>query len=198
MVSGLAESVLVVSPEFQAKDTPPVAVSTAFCPSQMRLRPLILAFGSGFIPILKVTGAPTQLLICGVTVMEAVWASNTEGAVVLIFPVPFAGSPTAVLLLVQAKVAEGVPLKTNCRGAPAQMAFSPGLSTEGADTMAKLNVCMGPGQAPVGVRVMVAVCGTLVAVKAMLPEPLAAKPTAGLLFVQVMLLELPVMGMFTV
>ena len=73
--------------------------------------------------------------------------------------------------------------------APSQTVWSAGAVTVGNGLTVMVNVCGVPGQpAKLGVTVMVAVTGDTVALvavnAAILPEPLAAKPILGVLFVQ--------------
>ena len=157
----------------------------------------MLAVGKGLTRTLKVMGAPVQELKLGVTVICAVCGVVTKAAFTSKLPVPLVGNPIAGLLFVQVNVAEGVPSMVTLSGAPAQTACGPGSFTLGADTIENVKVSTGPGQGPVGVKMMVAVCGTLVAVKETLPEPLAGKPMLGLLFVQLINEDVPVMGILT-
>lgn len=93
----------------------------------------------------------------------------------------------AGLLFVQLNVGELFPVKFTTTGSPPHTATLAGWLTvlEGLTVM--LKVCAAPAQEPIwGVTVMVAVsvAATLAVVKFKSPLPLAAKPMAGLLFVQ--------------
>lgn len=82
------------------------------------------------------------------------------------------------------------PVAFSVTGSPAQVWEGPLICGFGKGLMVMLNVCAVPVQLPCcGVMVMLAVCTRLVlaAVKFRAPLPLAARPIAGLLFVQLRL-----------
>ncbi len=108
-------------------------------------------------------------------------------------PVPLAPRPMAVLLFVQLyTVPATVPVKVCVTVAPAHTVWLAGWFTVGIGFTVIVNVIGVPGQVIVlvklGVTVIVAVCGTLVALMAVklaiLPTPDAARPMLVLLFVQ--------------
>lgn len=140
--------------------------------------------GSGLMVMTKLTGVPVHPPRLGVMVMVAVVTLLTLPAVKFRSPVPLAPRPMAVLLFVQEKVAPGVPENATATGLPEQASVGGGWLTIGEPTtvMSKLWLC--PGQPfALGVTVTVPV-PTLVAVKLILPEPLAPSPILVLLFVQ--------------
>ena len=114
-------------------------------------------------------------------------------AVKLRLPVPLAARPMAVLLLVQLNtVPATAPVKACVTVAPAHTVWFATGFTVGIGFTVIVNVIGVPGQVMVllkfGITVMVATCGTLVALVAtklaILPAPLAARPMLLLLLVQ--------------
>lgn len=144
--------------------------------------------------IVKVLTAPGQVLAVGVTVMVATCVTpvvlvTTNG---LMLPVPDAGRPIVVLLLVQVNTVPVVAPEnmTACVVPPSQSAWFGIALTVGVGFTVIVNVIAVPAQplAVVGVTVIVAVTGAAVlftAVKlGILPWPLAARPMLGVLLVQ--------------
>ena len=81
--------------------------------------------GLGLIVISKLSATDVQPSLVAVTAMVAVISEPVKllGAVKVMLPVPLAAMPTAVLVLVHAKVApvtDGVVLKGMLTGSPAQ------------------------------------------------------------------------------
>lgn len=108
-------------------------------------------------------------------------------------PVPAAARPMAGLLLVQLYTVPATdPLKVCVTVDPAHTTWLATGLTVGIGFTVMVNVIGVPGQVTVllkfGVTVMVATCGTLVALVAtklaILPAPLAARPILVLLLVQ--------------
>lgn len=108
-------------------------------------------------------------------------------------PVPLAARPIAVLLLVQLYTVPATgPANTWLTVAPAHTTWLAGGFTVGIGFTVIVNVIAVPGQVTpllkFGVTVIVATCGTFVALTAVklaiLPAPLAARPMLVLLFVQ--------------
>lgn len=145
--------------------------------------------------MVNVIGVPVQvvppLVNDGVTVMVPVIGA----AVVLVatkpmLPVPLAARPIAVLLFVQLyTVPATVPEKVAVVLVPTHAVWLACAFTDGIGFTVMVNVTGVPGQpAAVGVTVMVATCGILVALTAVklaiLPVPLAARLMLVLLFVQ--------------
>ena len=143
--------------------------------------------GLGFTVMVKLTGGPGQPLRTGVTVILATCWVLTLAETKLILPAPLAPRPTAVLSLVQLKVAPAVPVKTTFTGNPAHTTTLFGWLTLGSGFTVTVNVWEGPTQPfSEGVTVMVPVVvdTTLEAVKLISPEPLAPKPMLVFEFVQ--------------
>ena len=108
-------------------------------------------------------------------------------------PVPLAARPMAGLLLVQLNtVPATAPVKACVTVAPAHTTWLATGFTVGIGFTVMVNVIGVPGQVTpllkFGVTVIVATCGTLVALMAVklaiLPAPAAARPILVLLFVQ--------------
>lgn len=134
--------------------------------------------------MLKLWLAPVQPFSIGVTVMVP---TPTAPAVKLILPMPLAARPMAVLLFTQLKVGVLVPVKLAVTSVPEQTVWLAGSVTVGAGLMTIVNVNAMPMQVPMtGVTLMVAVCWVLTpaAIKLRSPVPVAARPMAGLEFVQ--------------
>lgn len=157
--------------------------------------------GIGFTVIVNVLGVPVQVIPLivdtGVTVMVPEIAAEPVFAPtkLAMLPVPLAGKPMAVLLLVQLyTVPDTVPTKLIAATLePTHTAWLVTAATVGVGFTVYVNVLTGPAQPTppfvyVGVTVTVAVTGTAVlfaaANEAMLPTPLAARPIEGVEFVQ--------------
>lgn len=165
----------------------PVKFTTTGSPPQTAMLAGGLTVLDGLTVIVKVCAAPAQEPICGVTVMVAVVVTATFAVVKFKSPAPLAGKPMAGLLFVQAKVAPAVPLKLAVAATPPQRVWLAGALIVGAGLTVMVNVCAGPGQAPIpGVTVMVAVSVAPVEalLKLILPLPEAPRPMAVLLLVQ--------------
>ena len=148
----------------------------------------------------NVLGRPGQEPVAGKTVMVAVSVWVTGALVKAMLPVPEAPRPMAGLSLVQEKVAPGLPLKLTLTVAPVHTDTLGGWLTVGSDKTVMVKVCCVEGQVPpLALTVTVAVCWVPVpeAVKLILPLPEAPRPMAGLLFVQVKELPVPVKSTLT-
>ena len=152
-----------------------------------------LAVGVGFTVIVNVSGVPGQVLAVGVTVMVAVTGTVPVFTALneAIFPLPLAAKPMEGALFVQAKdvPATGPAKFTAAVGAPLHKVWFPTAFTDGVGFTVIVNTIGVPGHPlAVGVTVIVdviAVVPPLVAVNAgIFTEPLAPKPMAVLLFVQ--------------
>jgi len=141
-----------------------------------------------------VAGIPTQVLAVGVTSMVAVigFAEVLVALKPVMSPEPLAASPMAVLLLVQVYVAPLVGLikLVAATDPPLQTVILAGTITVGVGLTVMVYEDGVPGQLlAVGVTVMIAEMGSVViftALKpAISPEPLANRPMAVLLLVQV-------------
>lgn len=194
----LASKLLPVTPEpLQVPAMPPCVVLSVIADAlaQMADKGVKATGLLALTVIVNVCGVPVQVgevPAVGVTVMVAVMGVEPVLVAVKdeIFPEPLAPKPMAVLLLVQLKLAPAEPLKAGMvTDAPSQIVWLAGAVAVGNGLTVIVNVWAVPGHpATVGVTVIVAVTGdavALVAVNApMLPVPLAAKPMAVLLFVQ--------------
>jgi hypothetical protein len=155
--------------------------------------------GVGFTVIVNVSGVPVHPTADGVTVMVAVTGALVRLIAVkeAILPVPLAGRPIEVLVLVQVKE---LPLTDPVNvmvfvAAPLHTTWFAGGTTFAFGVTVIVNVFAVPGQLVAeGVTVIVAVTGVLpglIAVKAgIFPLPLAAKPIEVLLFVQLYVVPL--------
>ncbi len=173
----------------QVKEAPgvPLKLTETGLPLQASISAGWLTTGMGLTVMVNETGGPSQFPSVGVIVMVPVCGVLTLAAVRLILPLPEAGSPMAVLLLVQLRVAPAVPEKLSTADFPAHMFTFPGWSTMGAGLIVMVKVLSWPGQPfSFGVTVNVAVSGPgeKLAVKVMLPVPEADSPMAGLSLVQ--------------
>ena len=174
------------------------AVNVEEPPEQMvAFDALTVTEGSGTTVIVKLVEAPVQPLTTGITVIVPDIGDPLPFVVVKeILPEPFEASPIFVLLLIQLYVVPvTAPLKLTATFAPTQTVWFETLFTEGVGLTIIVNVVGVPEQPfKTGVTVIVAVIAlvpALIAVKAaILPEPLAAKPMLGVLFVQLYIVEL--------
>ena len=177
--------------------TPPASVIAAeVVPAHTDLLVTAVTVGLGFIVIVNVTGEPLQLPDTGCTVIVAVIGAVVVFAAVndAMFPVPDAPRPIAVFELVQLNVVPAGPLKLMAVVAePAQNTWLATAFTEGNGVTVIVKVTGVPVQVtpPIvfeGVTVMVPEIfelPVLVAVNAGIsPVPLAPKPMAVLLLVQ--------------
>lgn len=150
--------------------------------------------GVGFTVTVNASGIPEQPDAEGVTVIVALTGAMVELTALngAIFPVPLAGKPMDVLLLVHAYV---VPLNVLVKVIALVVAllhkvWLGGGTTLGVGFTVIINVLGAPGQPPAdGVTVIVAVTGVLVELTALngaiFPVPFAGKPIDVLLLVQV-------------
>ena len=116
-----------------------VNVMVTVLPAQALWFPGLSTAGAGLTVMVKVTGVPGQPLRVGVMVMVATCWLDTLAAVKLMFPLPEAPSPIAVLSLVQLKVAPGVPVIGMLTFWPAQGVASAGGLAVGAGLMVTVN-----------------------------------------------------------
>ena len=98
--------------------------------------------GWTFTVILKLTGAPGQVPICGVTVTTETCCAATAEVVKLISPVPEALSPVAVLLLVQLNALPAVPENIILTGRPAQTVTLAGIIIVGVGLMVSVTAVL--------------------------------------------------------
>jgi hypothetical protein len=155
----------------------------------------LVTVGDGSIVKSKEVEVPEQLLIVGVTVIVPVIGALV-GLVAgneAMLPVPLAGNPIAVLVFVQLYVTPVAMLPVKFTAVVAALlhtVWSAGLLTVGVGLTVIVKVVETPGQllVDVGVTVIVPVIGAFVALVAvngfMSPVPLAGKPIAALVFVQ--------------
>ena len=139
--------------------------------------------------ILKVRTGPEQPFRVAMVLIVAVWGVVTLAAAKLIGPLPVAPKPMAVLLFNQLKDAPvGVLFRPILMVAPAQACTLLIGLTAGAGVTVSTKFCGTPEHTPtVGITVILAVVTAPAAVAAVpikLPVPLAAKPIAVLLLVQ--------------
>lgn len=88
--------------------------------------PMVIT-GNAPILIVKLTGVPGQVPICGVTAMVATCeVTKLVGVLKAILPEPVAAIPILTLLLVQLKVAPLLPVKLIATGCPAHTGTSAG------------------------------------------------------------------------
>jgi len=163
--------------------------------------PTAATFGVGFTVMVNVVEAPVQVVAPfvneGVTVMVPLMGARPVLVAVneAMLPVPLAARPIAVLEFVQVKVvpAVGLPNVTAVVAVPAQIVWLATALTVGLGFTVMVKVVEAPVQVTPafvkeGVTVMVATTGAVPAFRvvneAMLPVPLAARPIAGVLFVQ--------------
>ena len=143
----------------------------------------------GLTVTVAVSVGPVQAPKVGVITTVDTCTAVTAAAVSLMLPVPEAGMPVLVLLLVHVKVAPGLAFanKSSKMGAPPQTARFAGFRlTSGLGSMVMSNVTGMPVHKPnVGVTVIRAVCWvvTPAALNTILPVPEAGSPMAGLLLV---------------
>jgi len=163
-------------------------------PSHIAWLAIALTVGVGLTVIVNVIAAPAQALaVVGVTVIVAV----TGAAVLLIavklgiLPWPLAARPILVLLFVQLNIVPAtVPVKfTAAVAAPLHSVWLVTAATVAFGFTVIVNVIGAPVQPlAVGVTVIVAVTAVTPAFTAtklaMLPDPDAASPILGVLFVQ--------------
>lgn len=149
---------------------------------------LMATIGSGLIVMVKFCAAPVQPFWDGVTTrLPTIGVDPVLMPVKLIFPIPDAPSPIAVLELTQLKVAPFVPLKLATTAVPAQALWLAGAITLGAGLTVIVKFSVAPVQpAKEGVTAKLARVGvpTLAAVKLMSPIPEAPSPIAVFVFVQ--------------
>ena len=136
----------------------PLKVMPRALPGQAVRFPGCTTLGTGCTLRVKLSGAPTQVPIAGVTLMVAVSVAGTIAAVKFKFPLPLAGKPIVGLLFVQVKVAPGVPAKFRVNACPLH-AFCVAIGfTTGVLATVMVKVCAGPVQVPPdGLTVIVAV-----------------------------------------
>ena len=176
-------------PGTHIQEAAPIAVSVVFCPSQIVVgAPLAVTEICGFTVTVTVV-EPVQLAAVPVTVQVVVVVGETEaGFVVKLLGIHKYVVPTIVLVT------------SNETAAPEQIVAGVALETKtgfGLTVMVQLDgVPMQPLM--VGVTVMVAVMGALVALVAVnegiFPVPFAPKPIAGFEFVHV---KVPPVGVLT-
>lgn len=153
-----------------------------------------IMFGKGLTVMVNVEAAPTQpaadtgVIVIVAVIGDVVGLIATNAGMV---PVPLAPRPMLVLLFVQVYTvpATGPPIVTAVVNEPAHTDWLAIAVTDGVGFTVMVKVTGVPAQpAADGVTVIVAVIGAavvLVAVNAaILPVPLAARPMAVLLFVQ--------------
>ena len=133
--------------------------------------------------------APTQPLRVGVNVIMADWALPPGVWLTkeMPAPLPLAGKPMFGLLLTHAYCAPEVPLKLTAILSPTQWFSFAGAATLGVGFTVTVKLIGCPLQPlSLGTTVRVETEGVLTALDicAMAPEPLAGKPVAVLLFVQ--------------
>lgn len=154
-------------------------------PAQAVVLPGLFIVGLLSEAMLNDCGVPEQPFAMGITTTVALPALVV---LKLILPLPVAANPMAGFEFVQLKVAPEVPEKFTVTDCPTQAVTSAGSVIEGAGLTVMVKVRGWPLQPnSVGVTVMVATRGVkpvFVAEKLMFPAPLAAKPMAGLEFVQ--------------